>query len=172
MAKGKVFEFISGMPPWGKAVVTIGTLTIVTIAGITVYKKINAAASQKKSQAQSDAVSNTAQSALDALATKNVRPTLLKEQYDTYANNLQQCFAGWMRSGANCYLNVFSNMSNDADVYRLIQAYGVRTVSSGFLDPMPDFKGDLSGIIANQLSTGEIADLNSTLSGKGITFQF
>ena len=170
MANGKFYGFISDMPPWGKAVVVIGTLSVMTVIGVTVYKKINQAAKNASDTKKSDALNSNTQSAIDALASKNIYPTATQEQYNVWASSLDACFQGWGHCGS--YKDVFSSLNNEADVHKLIQAFGIRTIDSGRFNPTPNLTGDLSAVLTDELFSWQLSDVNKILDEKGIKFKF
>jgi hypothetical protein len=64
---------------------------------------------------------------------------------------------------------VFNQLSNQSDFDSVFRAFGIRTISSGKGNVfVTDFKGNLSGALYNELSSGEINELNSILRNKGI----
>jgi hypothetical protein len=54
----------------------------------------------------------------------------------------------------------------------LVAAYGIREISSGSYNPLPDFTGNLPQAIADELSQSQISSLNSVLVKSGITIRF
>lgn len=68
--------------------------------------------------------------------------------------------------------NQISLLKNNDDLMSLIAAYGIRDISTGKYNPLPDFNGNLPEAIANELSQNEISDLNSILVKSGITIRF
>jgi hypothetical protein len=68
--------------------------------------------------------------------------------------------------------NQFALLKNNDDVMSLVAAYGIREISSGSYNPLPDFTGNLPQAIANELSQSEISELNSILVKSGITIRF
>ena len=66
--------------------------------------------------------------------------------------------------------NAFNKLQSDADLNALIDAYGVRTVSSGALNVFQkDYTGDLFGSLKSELNSTELDRLNQILANKGIT---
>ena len=160
----------SGLPPWGKGIIAIGIVGVAVVTGVTIYKTIKAASDKKNAQGKSTQVVNSAESGLEALATKNIRPTKLKSQYVSWANELDACFQGW----GTCvsFIDIFKAIKNDADMLRLIQEYGVRTIGSGKFNPADGFTGDLPATVVDEIGWMDIADINADFADKKMTFRF
>lgn len=66
-------------------------------------------------------------------------------------------------------MNEFVKLNNNPDFDALYNAYGTRTLSSGRGNVfVSDYTGDLLGALKEDLSTTEIAKLNSVLAAKNI----
>lgn len=139
---------------------------------------------ERKAQAgKYNAAVNESQTALNQLAQQGVTPTYGKAQYTSYADSLQGAFQGCGGAiSANSFWNtvepVFKAMKNDADVYALIAAYGVRVIDAcGYWQG--DFEGNLPATLSEKFSGWEgafnnysIEDINNILKKNGIVFSF
>ena len=120
-----------------------------------VYKPIKA----KLSSGNYQAAVNQSQTALNQLAQQGVKPSYGEAQYTSYANSLTSAFDGCTgANNANQFWSIlepiFQAMKNDADVYALIKAYGVRTFDKCGLFT-GDFTGDLSASLGEKFSGTE-----------------
>lgn len=90
-------------------------------------------------------------------------PTLSSASYYAFSNQLYNAFRqhifGWGTDEDAVY-NVFSQMNNTADVYKLIQVYGTKDGKT------------LDVWIRSELSRPELRKLNTILSNKSISYQF
>lgn len=124
-----------------------------------------------------------AQTAIQQLGQQGITPSYAQAQYTSWGNNLKGAFEGCSGAGdANSFwaviTSVFGGLKNDADVYALIKAYGVRTFDKcGILTG--DFTGDLAGSLSEKFSGLEgfairysMSDINEILQKNGITFRF
>lgn len=168
-----LWKTIQESPPWAKGVLVVGVVgagVAVYFLGLSLYRRARNAATQAAADATSQQTINTAGTTITQLASQNITPTYPDSQYQAWADACQQCYAGWFACTGD---TVFINMKNDADIYKLIQAYGIRTISSGTWNIFePDFKGDLPSTMRDVLDTDSIASINATLTKNGLTFQF
>lgn len=121
---------------------------------------------------------NQSQTALNQLAQQGVVPSYGQAQYTTIANTIEQAMEGCGAGFDETLKPAFQKMKNDADVYALIKAYGVRTVDKcGILNG--DLTADLAATLAykfsgveDYLQDGSIAKINKILADNSITFSF
>lgn len=99
----------------------------------------------------------------DVESTTGEYPSMGAASYYAYSNQLYNAFRqhifGWGTDEDAIY-NVFQQMKNTADVYRLIQVFGTKDGKT------------LDVWIRSELSRPELRKLNSILSNKGIAYQF
>ena len=99
----------------------------------------------------------------DVQSSTGESPSLSVTSYYAYANQLYNAFNqhifGWGTDEDAIY-NVFSQMNNTSDVYKLIQVFGTKDGKT------------LDVWIRSELSRNELRKLNSILSNKGIAYQF
>lgn len=90
-------------------------------------------------------------------------PTLSQSRFVLLSNQLEQAAKGVGTDEQSIY-NVFNQMGNTADVYKLIAVYGTRDGQ------------DLPAMIRSELSSAwpfnEISKLNKILANKGISYSF
>jgi hypothetical protein len=143
------------------------TASIVVAAAYLLYKIFN----KKK-------VSNPNSGGNDGVVVKNptggtigTAPTMTTAKFKEIADKIFDAFEGYGTRNKEIN-NQFALLKNNDDVMSLIVAYGIREISSGSYNPLPDFTGNLPEAIANELSQSEISDLNSVLVKSGIKIRF
>ena len=102
------------------------------------------------------------------------KASMTKEQYNLLAEKVFNAVSGYGTdfNGANGLKNIFSLLRNNDDLMELVAAYGIREVSSGNFNPIPDFSGNLPEVLSDELSQKEISELNSILVKNGISIRF
>lgn len=121
---------------------------------------------------------NQSQTSINQLAQQGVHPSYGQAQYTLLANTIQQAMEGCGAAYDETLKPAFEKMKNDADIYALIKAYGVRTVDK--CDWLTgDFIGDLASTLAHKFSgledyfqDGSISKINAILKKNGLTFSF
>lgn len=86
-------------------------------------------------------------------------PSLSNATFSTMANSLYQAMHGFGTTESTIY-NVYGQLSNLADVYKLNAAFGMRD------------NRDLPTYIRSELTNREINKLNGILAAKGIAYSF
>ena len=159
-------ELFKNLPPWAK-----GTIAVVITAGVIggtylAIKKIRTSIEDRKRRDENKAVT-------DKLDELNKNPSTKEKLYDisikSMANIIETSFNGigtdyWAVS------TQIDRLKNDADFLALKEAFGTRTINSGVY-LVPDFKGNLSEAIHDEMSADEILDLNKLIAGKGIKYR-
>lgn len=157
----------NALPGVAKVVIVVAGTGLTLVTGYMIYsavkKRIGLAGSFKEKREVDDEIKN--------LANKNVKPTYSDSQYLAWANQIHAGFDGY-GSGVTQLPSIFIKLKNDADMLKLINAYGIREISSGKLNPTPNFKGTLAGAIADELDAFEINQMNRVLSANKITITF
>ena len=92
-------------------------------------------------------------------------------KFKEIADKMFDAMSGW-GTNLNVLYNNFALMKTNDDLMALIAAYGIREIPSGKLNPVPDFGGNLPEAIANELSQGEIDNINTILSKNTVTIRF
>lgn len=162
-----IFTRGEGLPGWGKAIIFIGGGAVVVLVGFKIYKGVTNRMKNAGNLHEKKDVKN----ALDELNDKGIKPTMQAVQYSSAADKIHTAMDGYGTDESTIY-DAFAKMVNDADILSLMNAYGIRTVSSGKLNSEPDFKGTLAGAISNELDAAERKVLNDKLAKKGIKYTF
>lgn len=159
-------ELFKNLPPWAK-----GTMAVVITLGVIggsylTIKKIRTSIEDRKRRDENKAVT-------DKLDELNKNPSTKQKISDisikSMANIIETSFNGigtdyWAVS------TQIDRLKNDADFLALKEAFGTRTINSGVYF-VPDFKGNLSETIHNEMSADEVLDLNKLIAGKGIKYR-
>ena len=89
--------------------------------------------------------------------------------YRNLANQLFDSFDGYGTNNTKVK-EIFYLLKSNADYNALKSAYGVREISSGFLNIFQsNFEGDLPSTINHELDSDELSELNKILASNGIT---
>lgn len=173
-------EQYSKLPFWGKIIVWVVIAIIIYI----IFKKIMNLINSGKYRA----TVNQAQQALNQLAQQGVKPSYGQAQYGAFADTLQSSFQGCSAAFSpgdfwGTLEPVFKAMKNDADMYALIIAYGIRTVDRCGIGT-GDFEGNLPATLGEKFSGIEgsfingtfkdisIDEINKILRSNGLSFTF
>lgn len=146
-----------------KILITVGVMAAIGITGYLVYKGIKNA----KSKADSKREDNDTKNELNRLIVQGIKPTLNQTQISGIANALFGAMDGY-GTNYDTVAREFAKINNDADMLSVAKAYGVREVSSGRLNPEPNFTGTLQAALKSELSSSEISAINGVLARKGI----
>ena len=159
-------ELFKNLPPWAK-----GTIAVVITAGVIggtyfAIKKIRMSIEDRKRRDENKAVK-------DKLAELNKNPSTKQKLSDisikSMANIIETSFNG-MGTDYWAVSTQIDRLKNDADFLALKEAFGTRAINSGVY-LVPDFKGNLSEAIHDEMSADEILDLNKLIAGKGIKYR-
>lgn len=164
---GATGKFLADMPGWAKGVTVIAVIGGVAITSYLIYKKIKNIQAEKNSKKEVGDVDDD----LKKLQQSGKRLSLTGSEISSIANNLFTAMDGY---GTN-YDMILKNMvriNNQVDLLAVIKSYGVRELSSGKLNPEPNFKGTLGQAFAEELSSAQLAAVNGMLARKGITHRF
>lgn len=142
----------------------------------------------KKARAKSNytAAVDQSQKALTDLAAQGIKPSYSQAEYSTWANAIEQGFSGCGTGWSTVLKPTLDKLKNEADLFALIQNYGVRSIDEcGW----GTFEGDLGATIGYKFSGYRFCDcipliscncdacgcldsINKILSSKKIVFQF
>lgn len=114
------------------------------------------------------------QNASNELDAYNENPStaqkITKFQAQQYANTIFTAINGWATDETSI-AKIFYRLFNNADFLAVSKAFGVREISSGYLNPEPDYKATLTEALHIDLSTEEKKKLNDILKKKNIKFR-
>jgi len=153
------------LPDWAKGTVAVASVATVLIV---LYKGYSTIKNYLEKKRLESAVADT-KGELDNLSQAGVQPSYSDIQYQLWTNAIEQCFQGWGSCEGD---TIYVNLKNDADMLKLIKAFGVRTIKSGTWNPASDSTGDLAAITRDELSESQIEGINKTLEKNGIKYRF
>jgi hypothetical protein len=159
MAKAELYK---GLPMWAKGVIALIVVGGVGVIAYTIYKKIQNAADKKDDRQQLSAEQKE-------LSQMSVKPTLSKAQAEAMANAIFAALDGYASDEQAVYAQL-GKLKNNADWLLLSTSYGTREISSGKLNPAPNFKGTLIGALTDELDGFERAAANAILKKNGVTY--
>ncbi len=144
-------------------VVTVAVIGALGVAGFLIYRKIKL---KKKEQSSKDELKDS-NSELNNILVQGQKPTMNSSQISATANALFTAMDGY---GTNWDVIVkeFAKIKNDADILSVAKSFGVRTISSGSLNPEPNFTGTLQNALKDELDSDRMNALNNMLARKGI----
>lgn len=156
-------------------------LIVVAIIILVLYLWISGLIKKSKAAQNYNAAVNQSQTALTQLAAAGVKPSYAQAEYISMANALSTTFTGCGIDWTGVVVPTFQKMKNDADVYALIQNYGVREFDEcGW----GSFNGDLAAALTyktggliltfsiNPFTDASVSSINKILKQNGLTFQF
>jgi hypothetical protein len=90
------------------------------------------------------------------------------------AEDLYKAFKGygtsWAQGNTGGVTGIIARMKTDEDFDALNEAYGIRTLNSGFLNLFSkDYTGDMNGAFNSELTLNEIIKVNKILEDNGVT---
>jgi hypothetical protein len=100
----------------------------------------------------------------------STRQKITNFQAQQYANTLFSAMNGY-GTDETSILGVFYKIYNDADFLAVSKSYGIREVSSGYLNPEPNMKGTLTECLHSELDAEWRKKINKVLTTKKIRFR-
>lgn len=165
--KTKAVEYYNGLPGWAKGIVVVGGLGIAWFGIINPIRKV---IMKKLDASKMNQEAKQAGNEVRKLAKDGIFPTITKTQVEAMCNSLNTAFSGPGTDEFAIY-TVMSQLNNEADIYLLIDSYGVRTyTSSHFLESARNYS--LSAAISDELDGSEKNIVNAILKKNGIKFRF
>lgn len=143
------------------------TASIVIVAAYLLYKIFNKKSASNPNSGGNGGVVEPSPTG----GTIGTAPTMTTAKFKEIADKIFKAMDGYQTDNKEIN-DLFALLKNNDDVMALIAAYGIREVSSGQFNPLPDFTGNLPEALADELSQSEISDLNSILVKSGITIRF
>jgi len=142
-------------------------LALIIVAGYIAYRVVKSVVKTTPQREEEQAGSNE----LDLLnQNSDTKQKITKQQAQSYANVLWTAMDGY-GTDENAIYGVFYRLSNNADYLALSNAYGTRTVSSGRLNPEPNYRGTMSGALHSELDNEIVKKINAILTRKKITYK-
>lgn len=164
-AKLNIVGAYQKLPPWGQALAFIG----VGLAAWVIYSRIRGSVDRSRALRESRQVLQSVSNDLAALAKSGIRPSYPDAQYKIWSDALVSCYSGW---GTCNDSETWKALKNDADVLKLINAFGIRKIPSGTWNPSPDFEGSLPVIVRDEHNFLMLNWINEQFKSKGIKYRF
>lgn len=98
------------------------------------------------------------------------RQKITSFQAEQYANIIFTAVNGWQTDEV-AIGKVFYRLSNNADFLAVSKAFGIRKISSGYLNPEPDYRATLTEALTIDLSADEKKRLNTVLQKRKIKYR-
>ena len=155
----------AGANPNNKKIIRVVLLVIGAYVAYRIVKGVIKATPQREEE-------QAGMNELDILNTNSAtKQKITKQQAESFANVLFTAMDGY-GTDEGAIFGVFYKLTNNADYLAVSNAYGSnRIVSSGKLNPEPNYKGAMAGAIHSELDSANIKKLNSILTRKKITYQ-
>lgn len=167
MKESGISKTFSSLPTWAKGVIAIGAVGALFAIGLSVKNFVK----RKRENSEAKGATENTQSTLRELAKRGIFPKYNDMQYKSWADRLYQLMNGYGTDEAGIY-DVMKQMQNDADIAKLIEAYGVRKLSTGAYNLSPDSSANLISALSDELDSNETFIVNGILAKRGITFRF
>lgn len=130
------------------------------------YKGYGAYTTWRASQSGKKEVS-AVQDSLTALQSQGISASFPDSQYDSWANELKVAMNG-CGTNQNTVNDIMTKLDNDADVYKLITAYGTQTLAGCSF-----FTSGITGSLAEAFSYKSMVDpVNAIFKNHGILYRF
>ena len=165
--KTKLFQYYEGLPSWAKGVTVVGGLAILYLTGNYIVRSIR----QKKEEALYLAEADAASRRIQELQNSGITPTFPDSAYQGWANQILAAITDCGTDEDTIY-RIFENMKNEADLQKLITAFGVREFKGCFSAYFAKEKGSLSYALNYELSNSELSKVNNILKSKNINYRF
>lgn len=156
----------SDLPNWAKGFIAV---TIVVGVGYGIYKISKFKTKTRDQEGAKDQVKTEISELSNSQKSKPA--TLTKSQAESIANACHVAMDGYGTDEAQVVAQL-KKIKNNTDFLLVSTSYGVRKVSSGHLNPEPDFVGTLSGALHNELSQSWLDKINKDLKSKSIKYSF
>ncbi len=156
-------SFIHELPPWAKGVLAVAGILAVAASAYGIYRWNKNRIADAGAKAETG---NIDKEAAD-LQRKGIKLTRPQSQIDSIANSFFVAMNG-IGSDSTAIYAAASQIRNQADLLAVKKAYGIRELSSGSFNPVPNFRGTLSQALAEELDSSERNALNLMLAKKGV----
>jgi len=173
--ENKALGFWNGLPTWAKGVIAVGGLGIIGYTGYTIYKN----AQKKKELADAKKQADVAQGEVEQLQQQGQSATHSDSEFEGLAERLVQAMNDCGTDEEAVY-DVFRQIKNGVDIRKLVSIFGVRYYTpcaatspisyTKWLWDDKSFGGNISAWLGYDLTSSEIAKINSILKGNGVNY--
>lgn len=160
-------ESFSGLPPWAK-----GAIAIAVVGGIAygVYALSKALKDRNENKQDEEEQKGWESEEEQIKKDPKRKATLSSAQLKSMANKVFSAMDGY-GTDEEAIISVFRTLKTDGDFVGLQKAWGIREISSGTLNPTPNFKGTLNAAITDELSGYYKQRINKILTDKKIKYR-
>ena len=148
-------------------IITVAAIVGTGMAAYLIYKKVKNYQAEKASKKEVGDINDELNKEIQA----GKKLTLTPSQVSGIANDLYTAMDGY-GSNYDMIIKNIVKINNQLDLLAVIKSFGVRELSSGRLNPEPNFKGTLGQALAEELSAPQLTAINLTLAKKGIKNRF
>lgn len=152
----------NNLPPTAKGIIAV------TGTGVLVYLLYLGKTYLDRKQIEKDS-KETLDKISKEKSSDNSTQTYSASQYLTFSNALFTAMDGYGTGFSDIY-SVFNSLKTKKDLLLLIEAFGIKEISSGRFNTEPNFTGNLVGCLHSELSASELSEINDLLKKKGISY--
>jgi hypothetical protein len=157
----------TGLPTWAKGIIGIAVVGVTIYAIYKIQKKLSESKYDKPNKSENQEVENE----LVALnQNEQTKQKLSNSQALSIANTIYNAMIG-LGTDEYAIYGQFYQLKNNADFLAVQKAYGTRTVPSGSIAFVTDFRGTFVPTLRNELSSDEAQVINKILGKKKIKFR-
>ena len=157
----------TSLPTWAKGIIGVAVVGA-TIYGIyKISQKLKAAKEDRPNKSEGKEVENELVALNQNPSTKQ---TISPSQALSIANTIYNSMIG-LGTDEYAIYGQFYILRNNADFLAVQKAYGTRTIPSGSIVFVTDFKGTLVPSLRNELSSSEAQTINKILGKKKIKYR-
>jgi hypothetical protein len=159
------------------AAVKVIAVAGLALGGYLVYRAVKRAKDEKDATKAAQDAANE----LLILQNQGINPTYADSQFQSFCDALVQAMNGCGTDESAIY-QIFGYMRNDADIRKLVTTFGIRYIEPCWISQSDAYAiwlfndkaygGELASWLNFDLSSSEIAKVNSILKGNGINYQF
>lgn len=176
----KWFQAYQELPPWGKGAVALGVIAA-GVAGYYALRNLAKDIKRKKELAEKNKAAKLAEEELASLSQKGIVPTLSNSEFENMAQSLAEAMNDCGTDEDRIY-DVFRRLKNDADIRKLVSAFGIRYYRPCAADqPIAAIRyqfddkaygGPLGEWLTYDLNASEIKKVNDILKSNRINYAF
>jgi hypothetical protein len=174
---GKIYDTWNGLPTWAKGVIAVGGIAVIVLTARGIVARIR----KRKELEQNLQESNTASDEVRQLESQGIKPTMSNSEFQAIINSHKEAMNGCGTDEQRIY-DQFNKLKNEADVKKLISMWQVQYYQpcaasqpisyTKYLWDDKSFGGSISEWLNYEMTTTEIAKINSVLQSKGIRHKF
>ncbi len=157
----------STVPGWEKGLIILGGGILAAVVLHNVVKAAKNLREQKGSREEHQATQDELAALNKGAGTKQ---TITPTQATSMANIIFTAMDGYGTDGITIMKQLIQ-LKNQADWLALSSAFGIREISSGKLNPTPNFKGTLAGAFADEFGVNDVpmqTKINELFKARGI----